>query len=68
MSERLRALRYRVRLYRCLVCQRPRLLHTPRGAARCDTTPLPIVLTPAGRARALEGQGEDLERAKVEAR
>lgn len=42
MRERLRVLRFALRLYGCLVCGRPRLLHTPRQTARCDTTPLPI--------------------------
>jgi hypothetical protein len=42
MRERLRALRYALRLYRCFVCQRPRALHTLRQRQRCDWTPLPI--------------------------
>jgi hypothetical protein len=65
MHEALRALRFALGLYRCFVCQRPRVLHTTRQVERCDNTPLPITITPAGYAylAALEGQGEDLERA-----
>ena len=40
--------RYRLGLYRCWICQRPRALHTPAQRRRCEDTPLPIVLTAKG--------------------
>jgi hypothetical protein len=55
---------YALRLYRCLVCGRVRLFHTPRQTARCDRAPLPFTITPAGRARLADlerGEGKTLE-------
>jgi hypothetical protein len=64
MRELLRTLRSALDLYRCFVCGRVRLLHTAGQVERCDTTPLPVEITPAGLAHlaALEGNGEDLQR------